>query len=32
MEFRKLNNDEIKGATKLIWNVFIEFEAKDYTI
>ncbi|HEX3018316.1 MAG TPA: GNAT family N-acetyltransferase [Caproicibacter sp.] len=31
MVIRKLNNDEIKSALDLAWNVFLKFEAPDYS-
>lgn len=31
MEIRKLKNQEIPGAMRLVWEVFQEFEATDYS-
>ena len=31
MEIRKIKNDEMKKTRELIWRVFLEYEAPDYT-
>lgn len=31
MEIRKINTNEMKNALKIVWKVFLEFEAPDYT-
>lgn len=31
MEYRKINNEEIEEAIKLVWKVFLEYEAPDYS-
>ena len=31
MEIRKINQNEMKEALELIWQVFLEFESPDYT-
>ena len=31
MKIRKIINEEMNGALDLIWNVFLKFEAPDYT-
>ena len=31
LEIRKVLNEEMKDALKLVWRVFLEYEAPDYT-
>ena len=31
MEYRKINKNEMEDALKLVWKVFLEFEAPDYS-
>lgn len=31
MEIRRINENEMKDALELVWRVFLEFEAPDYT-
>ena len=31
MEIRKISKEEIKDALDLVWKVFLEYEAPDYT-
>ena len=31
MEIRKILSNELENATNLVWRVFLEYEAPDYT-
>ena len=31
MEYRKINKNEMEDVIKLVWKVFLEFEAPDYS-